>query len=58
MDKIIRNKVFSCNYYKEKCFGVDAESLIDLAVELKTIGGLYGRTRKPTEFMCLLVKLL
>ncbi len=34
-----------------------AESLIDKATELKAIGGVYGNN-KPTEFMCLLLKLL
>ena len=30
-----------------------AESLIDRAIELEAIGGVYGN-QKPTEFMCLL----
>ncbi len=34
-----------------------AESLIDPAIKLRTIGGVYGN-QKPTEFMCLLLKLL
>uniref|UniRef100_A0A0W0G801 Pre-mRNA-splicing factor 38 n=1 Tax=Moniliophthora roreri TaxID=221103 RepID=A0A0W0G801_MONRR len=34
-----------------------AESLIDKAIELKCIGGVYGNQR-PTEFLCLLLKLL
>jgi len=34
-----------------------AESLIDLAIKLRSIGGVYGN-QKPTEFMCLLLKLL
>ena len=34
-----------------------AETLIDKAIELKAIGGVYGNN-KPTEFMCLLLKLL
>lgn len=34
-----------------------AETLIDKAIELNTIGGVYGNQR-PTEFMCLLLKLL
>lgn len=34
-----------------------AESLIDKAIELKAIGGVYGNN-KPTDFMCLLLKLL
>ena len=34
-----------------------AESLIDKAIELRCIGGVYGNQR-PTEFLCLLLKLL
>ena len=34
-----------------------AETLIDKAVELKAVGGVYGNN-KPTEFICLLLKLL
>ena len=34
-----------------------AETLIDRAIELKAIGGVYGN-QKPTEFLCLLLKLL
>jgi pre-mRNA-splicing factor 38A len=34
-----------------------AESLIDKAIALKFIGGVYGNQR-PTEFLCLLLKLL
>lgn len=34
-----------------------AESLIDKAIALRAIGGVYGN-QKPTEFICLLLKLL
>ena len=33
------------------------ESLIDLAIKLSFVGGVYGN-QKPTEFLCLLLKLL
>ena len=33
------------------------ESLIDLAIKLFFVGGVYGN-QKPTEFLCLLLKLL
>jgi len=32
--------------------------LVDKAVALKCIGGTYGGTRKPTKFLCLLLKML
>jgi hypothetical protein len=34
-----------------------AESFIDKALEVRFIGGVYGNQR-PTEFLCLLLKLL
>lgn len=37
--------------------GVTAETIIDKTIELKSIGGVYGN-QKPTEFLCLLLKLL
>ena len=58
IEKIARLKVYDCNYWKEKCFGLTSESLIDRAVELKYMGGTYGALGKPTAFMCLLVKML
>lgn len=45
-------------YWKEHCFGLTAESLVDKAVQLTHTGGTYGGQRKPTNFMCLLLKLL
>lgn len=34
-----------------------AETLIDKALELNAVGGVYGNQR-PTKFLCLLLKLL
>lgn len=34
-----------------------AESIIDKAIEIRFIGGVYSNQR-PTEFLCLLLKLL
>lgn len=39
------------------CLFYEAETLIDKAIETKYIGGVYGNQR-PTEFVCLLLKLL
>ena len=58
IDRIVRNKIFSCRYWKEECFGLTAESLVDKAIELEYIGGTYAGTRKPTAFICLIAKLL
>ena len=45
-------------YWKEKCFAVSAEALVDLAVELRACGGIYGGNNRATEFLCLTLKLL
>lgn len=45
-------------YWKEKCFGLSAESMIDRAVELRCVGGMYGEPNKPTDFICLILKML
>lgn len=42
IDKIVRMKVYSNLYYKEECFALDAESVLDKAVDLTHIGGTYG----------------
>ncbi|GJE97070.1 pre-mRNA-splicing factor 38 [Phanerochaete sordida] len=57
VETVIRNRIYEDPYWKEHCFALTAETLIDKAIELKAIGGVYGNN-KPTEFMCLLLKLL
>ena len=58
VEKILRTKVYATQYWKEYCFGLTAETLVDRAIELEHIGGTYGGIRKPTKFMCLLLKML
>ncbi|KAG1900731.1 PRP38 family-domain-containing protein [Suillus fuscotomentosus] len=57
VETVIRNRIWESNYWKEHCFALTAESLIDQAIALRYIGGVYGNQR-PTEFLCLLLKLL
>ncbi|KAF7790499.1 hypothetical protein EIP86_001454 [Pleurotus ostreatoroseus] len=57
VETVIRNRIYEAPFWKEHCFALTAETLIDKAIELKAIGGVYGNN-KPTEFMCLLLKLL
>ncbi|KAF0975220.1 hypothetical protein FDP41_005973 [Naegleria fowleri] len=58
IEQITRNKIFNSVYYKEECFGLNAASLIDKAIGLDSIGGTYGGHRKPSNFLCLLMKML
>jgi pre-mRNA-splicing factor 38A len=58
IDKIVRTKIFNCRFWKEECFGLTAESLVDKAIQLQYVGGTYGGPRKPSQFICLIAKLL
>eukprot|EP00871_Galdieria_phlegrea_P002893 jgi/Galph1/3604/GphlegSOOS_G2245.1 len=58
IDKITREKIYQCPYWKAECFGLTAETLVDKAAELQYVGGLYGPLKKPTPFICLVLKLL
>ncbi|CAE6423945.1 unnamed protein product [Rhizoctonia solani] len=57
VEKVIRTRIWESAYWKEQCFALTAESLIDKAIELNTIGGVYGNQR-PTNYISLLLKLL
>ncbi|TFK55036.1 PRP38-domain-containing protein [Heliocybe sulcata] len=57
VETVIRNRIYESAYWKEDCFALTAETLIDKAIELKFIGGVYGN-QKPTQYLCLLLKLL
>jgi len=57
VETVVRNRIYESAYWKEHCFALTAESIIDKALELRCIGGVYGNQR-PTEFLCLLLKLL
>ncbi|KAB5596397.1 Pyruvate dehydrogenase [Ceratobasidium theobromae] len=57
VEKVIRTRIWESEFWKEQCFALTAESLIDKAIELNSIGGVYGNQR-PTHFLCLLLKLL
>eukprot|EP00035_Acanthoeca_spectabilis_P013659 m.254887 g.254887 ORF g.254887 m.254887 type:complete len:393 (-) comp15944_c0_seq4:1268-2446(-) len=58
VEKIIRSRIYDSLYWKESCFALTAESLIDRATELKYVGGVSSGLIKPTPFMCLTLKLL
>jgi pre-mRNA-splicing factor 38A len=58
VEYIVRQKIYQTTYWKESCFALTAESLIDKAVDLRAAGGTYGGQRKPTNFMCLILKML
>lgn len=53
-----RDRITESLYWKEQCFGLNAATLLDRAVEMTYIGGTYGVGMKPTPFLCLAFKLL
>ncbi|KNE62109.1 hypothetical protein AMAG_07357 [Allomyces macrogynus ATCC 38327] len=57
VEKIVRSRIYETLFWKEECFGLTAETIVDKAVELDHIGGQYG-TQTPTKFLCLVLKLL
>uniref|UniRef100_A0A1A9WMT7 Pre-mRNA-splicing factor 38 n=1 Tax=Glossina brevipalpis TaxID=37001 RepID=A0A1A9WMT7_9MUSC len=58
VEKIIRSRIYDSKYWKEQCFALTAELLVDKAMELRFIGGVYGGNIKPTQFLCLTLKML
>lgn len=57
IEKITRERIYESVYWKEKCFGLDAATLCDRAVELQYVGGTYANQR-VTPFLCLAFKLI
>lgn len=57
VEKITRERIFECRYWKEHCFGLDTERLLGLAAGLDHVGGTYSNV-KPTPFLCLTLRLL
>ena len=57
-EKGVRDRITESLYWKEQCFGLNAATLCDRAVELTHIGGTHGYVGKPTPFLCLAFKLI
>jgi len=58
VEKIIRSRIYECKFWKEQCFALTAELLVDKGMELKYVGGVYGGNIKPSPFLCLVLKML
>jgi len=58
IEKVSLHKIWECRFWKEKLFGVNSETLLEVVVELLAVGGSYGGNRKPCDFLCCLGKLL
>ncbi|KAF2350005.1 Pre-mRNA-splicing factor 38 C-terminal [Trinorchestia longiramus] len=58
VEKIIRTRIYDSKYWKEECFALTAELLVDKAMNLRYLGGVYGGNIKPSPFLCLTLKML
>uniref|UniRef100_F1L9R6 Pre-mRNA-splicing factor 38 n=1 Tax=Ascaris suum TaxID=6253 RepID=F1L9R6_ASCSU len=58
VEKIIRTRIYDSKYWKEECFALTAELVVDRGIELRYVGGIYAGNVKPTPFLCLSLKLL
>ena len=58
IEDVTRKKIFECQYWITKLFYANATTIIDLAVELQYFGGVCGAMGAPTDFLCLLLKML
>uniref|UniRef100_A0A6M2DWN7 Pre-mRNA-splicing factor 38 n=1 Tax=Xenopsylla cheopis TaxID=163159 RepID=A0A6M2DWN7_XENCH len=58
IEKIIRSRIYDSKYWKEECFALTAELLVDKAMELRFIGGVHGGNVRPSPFLCLVLKML
>ncbi|XP_039745315.1 pre-mRNA-splicing factor 38 [Pararge aegeria] len=58
VEKIIRSRIYDSKYWKEECFALTAELLVDKAMEIRYVGGVHGGFIYPTPFLCLVLKML
>eukprot|EP00659_Diplonema_papillatum_P020315 gene20315-31269_t len=58
VETIVRQRIYNNLYWKEQCFALRVDQVLEKAVKLEAVGGTYGGYRKPTKFLCLVLKLL
>ncbi|XP_055315497.1 pre-mRNA-splicing factor 38 [Sitodiplosis mosellana] len=58
IEKIIRSRIYDSKFWKEQCFALTAELLVDKAMEIRYTGGVFGSNIRPTPFLCLTLKML
>lgn len=58
IEKIIRSRIYDSKFWKEQCFALTAELLVDKAMEIRFVGGVFGGNIRPTPFLCLTLKML
>jgi len=58
VEKIIRSRIYDSQFWKEECFALTAELVVDKAMEIKYAAGVHGGNIQPSPFLCLVLKML
>lgn len=58
VDRIVRTKIYNDAWWKEHCFALTTETIIDKVEHIDYVGGTYGGRRRPAKFLCLVLKML
>jgi len=58
IENIVRQKIYEQMFWKEECFALTEDMLVEKAADIRCIGGTYGGQRRATNFLCLVLKLL
>jgi len=59
MEKPVRERIVDSYFWKDQCFGVNEADIINRVVDhIHFIGGTYGDSQRPSQFLCLAFKLL
>ncbi|CAD7971856.1 unnamed protein product [Amoebophrya sp. A25] len=59
LSNIVRPKILEDTFWKEFCFALNAADVVDVCIDhVRCVGATYGGRRRPSKFLCLLLKLL
>ncbi|KAJ2133513.1 hypothetical protein GGH19_001076 [Coemansia sp. RSA 1807] len=58
IETTFRQRIYDSVYWKDQCFGLTITGVMEKSTSISSVGGCFGASRKPTDFLCLLLKLL
>jgi len=59
LEKPVRERIVDSYFWKDQCFAVNEADIINRVVDhVHFIGGTYGDSQRPSQFLCLAFKLL
>lgn len=56
--KITRHSILRSRFWNESCFGLTLADVVPFSISLNCISGIHSTNRIPSQFLCLLLKLL